>query len=248
MLEEARTEAQRLVREGRLEADAERQRVLQAAHRQGYDEGLTQGHEEGRAAALEEARKQFAAEQAVLVNTLINLVDTFKASRERLFVEARRDVIVLATAIASRIVDALSNDDAIASDAATSSCREALELIGEVTEVVFRAHPDDVDALARFCDEIVVSGLLGRPADPSWPASPAPQDSARPVRVVADAAVGRGGVIVQTADSIVDATVASRVARIADELVSDWRGRMTQLGLGSHPLPPITRSDEKPAD
>lgn len=214
MLEAARMEAQRILQQARTAAEAERQHTLQVAHRKGYEEGLEAGKAAGQAAALDEARTQFAAERGQAASTLVQMVEAFKASRERLYIESRRDVLVLAVAIASRIVHQLTQVEELATSAAESACREALEIIGESTEVVVRSHPEDKIVLERFCEDLAQS-----------------LNSSRHVRLLDDPAVGRGGVIVETTESTVDASAASRVAMIADEVVAGFQKRMQMLGL-----------------
>ena len=131
-----------------------------------------------------------------------------------MYLAARRDVVVLAMAIAQRIVSRLAGLADAAPEMAAEACRQALELVGEATEAVIRVHPDDRRAL-----EQIAEGL-----------SRAVQSS-RHLRLVEDPSVGRGGVVVETADCAVDAQAASRVERIADELVTDWRQRMKALAI-----------------
>jgi flagellar assembly protein FliH len=210
MLSTARSEAARLVEEARRQALAEREGIRQSAQRKGYAEGGAAG----RAAALEEARKRFAEEQTALTVALGDLLGAFGARREELYLAARRDVVVLAMAIAQRIVSRLAGMADAAPEMAAEACRQALELVGEATEAVIRVHPDDRRAL-----EQIAEGL-----------SRAVQSS-RHLRLVEDPSVGRGGVVVETADCAVDAQAASRVDRIADELVTDWRQRMKALAI-----------------
>lgn len=214
MVEEARREAARIIAEARAEAAAIRQREAAAGREEGLREGLAKGQESGSAAALAEARDRFAAEQAALVSTLSDLTQQFLAKRERLYLEARQDVIVLAIAIASRICDKLAGAEELSLSSSMQACQDALGMLSEATQVVLRAHPADAAAIERYCDE--------------WSRT---VKTTRHVRIVEDAAVGRGGVIVESAESAVDATIASRVERIADELVAGWRERLKQRSM-----------------
>ena len=211
MLSEARSEGARIVAETRQRVEAERETVRRAAYREGYEQGLARGAEAGRAAALEEARQRLGREQASLVSALQSLAEAFRAQREKLYLAARRDVVVLAIAIARRIA---GNLDGMAGEAAAEACREALELIGGATEAVVRAHPDDRQALETLAQSL--SKAMQSPGH---------------LRLVEDASVGRGGVVVETGDCTVDARAAARVERIANELVADWRERTKALAL-----------------
>lgn len=214
LLDAAQLEARRLLEEARRQADLHGQQVMQSSQRLGYEEGTARGREAGYAAALEEAKESFAKDQAALLATLCDLLENFKDSRERFLVEARQDVIVLAVAIASRVLSSLSELGDAASAAAIEASRDALELIGASTEVVIRTHPDDCSAVERFCQQL-----------------DAELKSSRHVRIVADPELSRGSAVVETADTTVDATVTERVRRIADELVTDWRTRLENLAL-----------------
>lgn len=214
LLAAARQQAERIVFEARKRGEEE----IEAARRRGYEEGLNrglaEGRESGRSAALAEARAAFAEDQKSLTAALSQFCAEFSRRREQFHVSARRDAIVLAIAIASRVVRRLQDLPEAVSDAAAEACREALALIGEATTVVVRSNPEDCAALDRLAESLSES-LKG----------------IQSLRIVADADVARGGVIIQTAEGAIDATVNGRIERIADELASDWRRRMTELGI-----------------
>ena len=102
----------------------------------------------------------------------------------------------------------------LGSDVALQAAREALDLVREPTNVVLRVHPDDSAAVG-----LLAEGVTGAAA------------SARHLRIVEDAAIDRGGAVVETEDSRIDATISSRIERIADELVTDWRRRQKELSI-----------------
>lgn len=210
----ARSEAKRLVEDARRQAQAERDGVLQAARHEGYEKGLAEGRAAGRDAALNEAAARFAEEQGALTATLKDLLTRFDARREELYLAARRDVVVLAIAIARRVASRLTDLADALPEAAVEACRQALELVGEATDVVVRIHPDDRRALEEIAADV------NRTVQAS-----------RRVCLAEDPAVGRGGVVLETADSAVDARAAACVERIADELVADWRQQMKALAL-----------------
>jgi flagellar assembly protein FliH len=210
VLAAARVQAERIIIEARLRAESERQAIRQQAHDEGHQAGVA----EGQAAALAEARERFAAEQQALSSVLKDLLGKFQAQREQMYLAARRDVIVLAATIAGRVVGRLSEDNEIAPEAAITAAQEAVELVGKATEVTIRVHPADRQALEQLAKEVQDAAV-----------------SSRHIRLVDDPAVGRGGVIVETSDCTVDAQTESRVQRIADELVTNWRPRAKVLGL-----------------
>jgi flagellar assembly protein FliH len=216
MIAAARVEAERIVVEARVQAESVRESIRSRAHREGYEQGLAEGSEKGHAEALAQAREKFAEDQASLIMALRGMLDAFNAQREKLYLAARRDVVVLAVAAARRVVARLPDLDETAGHAAVQACEEALDLVRGETEVVVRTHPDDWAAVDHLAEEIKRS-----------------MQGSRNMRVVEDASIGRGGVVLQGADCEIDATAASRVDRIADELVADWRKRLKELSLES---------------
>ncbi len=216
MLAAARVEAERIIDDARCQADAGRVAVRQAAHDEGLAEGLAEGRAAGHEAALTEAREQFAADQSALQSALSKLLADLGERREQLYASARRDVVVLAIVIASRIVRRFASLEAVAPEAATEAGEEALGLLQATSDVVVRTHPDDAAAIER---------LAGQLAEQTR--------ESRHVRIVEDESVGRGGVHVAAADTAIDATIGTRIERIADELVTDWRDRAEALGIQS---------------
>lgn len=214
MLAAARVEAERIVREARGQAEAGRAAVRQAAHDEGRAEGRAEGRSAGYEAALAEAREQFATEQSALQSALSKLLSDLGERREQLYASARRDVVVLAIVIASRIVRRFASSETLAPEAATEACEEALGLLQAASEVVVRTHPDDAASIERLSEQIAEQAR-----------------ASRHVRIVEDETVGRGGVHVAASDTAIDATIGSRIERIADELVSDWRSRVKALGM-----------------
>lgn len=209
VLAAAREEAAKILANARSEAA----KLHEAARREGFEEGKTtgqkQGRDEGLREALEEARKRLKSDEASLVSALKETVRSFSADRERMLSVARRDAVVLAVAIAGRICHKLSHIDEAAIEMAREACTEALQLISESTEAVIRVHPQDAAAVSELAAELADSVR-----------------SARGVQLTADESVGRGGVVVATSNSVVDATVVGRIERIADELISGWRARL----------------------
>lgn len=214
MIASARQEARRIIDHATAEAGVLRESVQREARHSGREQGLAEGREQGLAAALAEGRERFQKDQASLIAVLTELTKTLDARREQLYLAARRDVVVLAVAIARRVLCTLPELDEAATQAAVKACEEALDLVRGATEVVVRANPDDCEALERLLPD---AERMVR--------------ESRNISVVADAAVGRGGVLVESEASTVDATASSRVERIAAELVGGWKTRLSELSL-----------------
>ena len=224
-LEVAKSEARSILEEARTRAAAERGAAREAGHGEGYQTGLREGRQAGREEGLREIRAQFARDQASVLAALTEMIDGFRDRRERLFLAARRDVVVLAITIAQRLVSGMAREPEDSAGIASDACVQALSLIGEATCVDVRLNPDDLAALQRLVD------------GPGAPEDDAPSNAARTllatehVRFIADDAVAPGGAVVRSADCEVNAEVSDRVERIGDELVAGWRVRQRELGL-----------------
>ncbi|MFQ5429119.1 MAG: FliH/SctL family protein [Phycisphaerae bacterium] len=216
MLEAARGQAAKIVDAARVRAESDGRSLREAARREGYEQGFAAGRQAGLQTALVEAREMFSKEHESLASALTKLVSDFDRQRDSLYAEARRDVVVLAIAIAARLSKAFAAMEDIAPAAAVGACEEALALLGGATDVVIRTHPQDAAAIEHLADTLSAS-----------------LKSSRHLRIVEDESVERGGVDVAAANCTVDAKIRERVERIADELVTDWRRRMKELSLES---------------
>jgi flagellar assembly protein FliH len=176
-----------------------------AARREGHDEGRREGHAAGRrdghAAALDEARVRFAQEHAQLGTGLRQLLETLERERAGRLQEAERDLLAFALAVARRVVGRLGRMDA---EAAGDSLRAALQRVLERSDVVVQAHPDDCESLQRIAPELAAE--LG---------------GAKPLRIVPDDEVGRGGVRLRAGSTEVDATLEGQIDRICAALLGE---------------------------
>ncbi len=214
MLAAAHSQAEKFVSDTRARATKQAEAIRQAAYNTGRAEGLAEGRTVGRRTALAEARREFAESQVSLVSTLTKLLAEFNERREHLYAAARRDVVLLAVTIAGRITEKLSCMADVAPDAAAQACEEALSMLCEATEVVIHTHPDDAAAIEDLEQQLART-----------------MNSSPHMRIVEDVEVGRGGVKVQTADATIDATISTRIERVADELMNDWRRRLKELPI-----------------
>ena len=212
-LAQAQQEARIFVEAARQQAARERVQQREAGYKEGRELGAADGRQAGYDAALAEARERFAADSESIQAALRKLIEEFAGRRETLYTLARRDVLILAIALAERVCHGLQTMEQEISESAMDACREALELLSAASQVIIHAHPDDLAAVEKL--------------SASW----AQSQRANPhVKVVGDPAVGRGGVSVETPDSSIDATVATRLDRLADEMLSNWRARRAALG------------------
>lgn len=205
----AQQEAARIIAEARTQATIIQEKARQEGFASGKAEGISKGTEEGRTAATNETRTRLRNDQGQLLAALASALQSFSTQREQFLSAARRDVVALAIAISQRIAHRLVQIDEAAMEMASEACAEALHTISESTEVVIKVHPSDAAAISELTVELADS-----------------IKAARGVQLSADESVGRGGVVVTTSDCRIDATVAGRIDRIADELLAGWRKRL----------------------
>lgn len=214
MLAAARAQASAIVAAAHDQANAERASIHQASRAEGYARGLAEGLLAGEKSAIESAARKFAADQSGLLSALSAALTEFEHRREQFYSAARRDVVILAVAIASRIARRFAMMEELAPEIAADAAREALQLVREATDVTIVTHPADLAAVRELATEL--SQTL---------------KSLTHLRVVEDEQIDRGSVRVGTSDTRIDASIQDRIERIADELVDHWRDRMNSLGI-----------------
>ena len=215
-LSDARAQGARVVREAVTEAERQRAALIEAARRDGYAAGIEQGRAEGAAAAMKDAQAQFAEAQASLIAAMTAAVEGLSSQREAFMVSFRRDVLLVAVAIARKVVSKFVEDDPAGIAVATEAAADAINLVRAATDIELCVNPADAAAL-----EVFALDLMNRLRD------------GRHIRIVEDADLARGGARVRTADTTIDGAIASRIDRIADALVDGWRERAQELSLGA---------------
>lgn len=232
VLGEARARAAALIEEAErhaahLTADAEQKGHVQGFQR-GMLDGLEKGQREGRDQALAESREQLAT----LSERWTAAIDDWDAQRDRLFDEAREDVLRFAFALGERIVHRLVRAD---STIVADQMRKALDHLSKPSVLQVSVHPEDRSAVEAILPEITSS--LGRSTH---------------MHLHDDPTIDRGGCVVATAGGYVDATLATQLDRMAEALLREGRliekpplqaihlaGRSPSTSSVSQPMPPI---------
>lgn len=206
-------QAERIIEDARRRAADETARTMATAAAEiakRREEGYRAGLEEGRAAGVAEIRAQaetrIAAELETERNDLRLLQDAyrtacaeFESQRHRLHAEAEHGVIQLALAIARRVCALHIERN---ETAAAPIARRLIDMARHAADVELRVHPVEYRALAD---------LGKQSADPGA--------EHRHIHVIADESVARGGCTLRTADSTIDASIETQLARIAEALV-----------------------------
>lgn len=151
--------------------------------------------EEARARGEAEGRAQGAAEAAALRAAASAVLARARAERRRILASLTQDVARLALAVARRVLEQDVSGQADAVVALTRRLSRRLE--GPVT---VRVHPHLAPLL-----EAEMAG------------------SSQAIRVLPDAGVDPGGVVVESDEGLIDATLAERLRRVAARM--DGAGR-----------------------
>lgn len=215
VLEGARRRASQVI------SEAERQAALDvaAAKRSSREAGYTEGYEEGRRtgyrAAHAEATARFDREHADVTNMMHLSVAAMDAIKDELRIEAERDLLDFAVALASKLTFAIGR---VHREAAVSNLRRALRQVGTKTDLTIRAHPDDAATIGAFAE-----GLAQRISDSPY------------IQMVPDDTIAPGGCKVEGDRTRVDATLETQIEEIVALLVP--------AGQGSNEADPVGDSD-----
>lgn len=171
-------------------AEAQRDAIRDAARREGL--------ELGRLDALEQAsrveRERVAAETAGLTDLLRKVASSVEEKRAALAGAAERDLVKLALAVAAKIVKAEIRGGR---PVAEGNLRRAIELTARRQEVRVLLHPADLSRIEEYLPELRREFT----------------DLQKVVLESSDA-VGAGGVVIQTRDGSVDASIAAQLEEI----------------------------------
>ncbi|MFI4896521.1 MAG: FliH/SctL family protein [Phycisphaerales bacterium JB059] len=215
---QAQAEAERIV----AAAEAERDRLLQNAHEEGFKAGREAGFTEGRNAGLEEGRAQAMQELAPALRAISErwseTLEAVIAQRDQMLVEARTDIVRLAALIAQRVTKRVTELDPGVVEA---QMREALALLSSRTTPRVAVHPED-EPLARQA----LPDLLAR------------FEQAEHIELLTDPRLDRGSCVLRTpTGGRIDATISAQLDRIVADLLPD----------DGNPAPPASIRDQAPA-
>lgn len=189
MLVQGQDERRKLIEGGREEGFA-------AGKAEGFARGAEEGRKAGAAAALAERRAEI--EQSLAGLTLA--LESFARERESMLAEARRDLLLLAAAIAQRVVKRRVELDPAS---VAAEMEAALSLVARRTKLVLHVAPRD-EALAKE----------------AAPALMARYPMAESVEFTADPSLSPGSCVARTAGGgLIDASIETQLRRLVEALV-----------------------------
>ncbi len=179
---EARDTARMMLQQAREVIAADRAKAVEQGHAEGYAAG----------------RAEADAEMSGLVSTCEQIGVHVMEERERVLASTEADIVELAMAIASRIVNAsLDVDETLVVDA----CRGAMRKAFQRGSMQVLAHPDDLELL--------------REAGPGIAAELGGVDH---LDFISERRLDRGSVIVRTPAGEIDGTIAGKADKIEQAL------------------------------
>ncbi len=168
---------------------------------QGYKKGQQEGHAEGYQRGYAEGLAGGRDEVLLRVQKLDQILGFISQPLERLDTAVEEELTWLATEIARRLV---RRELRASPGEIVAVVREAVGLLPVASaDVQVRLHPDD----ARLIREVL---SLGRDDEPVW-------------RIVEDQTLSRGGCLVHTELSRIDATVEKRLGAVIATVLGDER-------------------------
>ncbi|MGL1933577.1 MAG: FliH/SctL family protein [Fibrobacterales bacterium] len=164
------------------------------AHERGVAEGKAQGYEEGK----RESSGEYHSQLNTLKSNLANVFAVLSQEKNFFFAEAEQGAVKIASAIALKFVQHLSQTSI---DVITHSVKKGIQALGNETSLLVKVNPDDFDAVE---DDV----QFWKPV----------QSKLKDIQVVEDARITRGGCLLETESGTVDVSVNMVVEGIEDTL------------------------------
>jgi flagellar assembly protein FliH len=203
LLAAARAQADSILASARAEATAEqaaiRERARSEAFEQGLEEGRAQGQEEGHAQAFGESIEPYRELLEKLAPAWLEQFEQFGQERERLFEQARRDLVGFAVELAGRIVHrTIEHDPSVCQD----QVAQTLTLLGHPTQMQLSINPADRELIDQ-----ALPGLL------------AAAGGTPDLSVIEEPSIGRGGCVLSTPQGTIDSSIEVQLDRIMESLL-----------------------------
>lgn len=196
VVEEAKRRAEQIKADAKVQAGQVLEEARKAGYESGYECGHVEGTEAGHRAAHDESIQQFNQEHADIVADMGRVVAHIDSVKEDLAIAAEKDVLDFAVLLATKLTFEIGRSH---HESVVENLERALRLVGSKTDLTIRVHSGDLAAMETFAASVLKQ-----------------VDAARAVNIVADDSVGRGGCMVESDRTCVDATLETQV----DEMVS----------------------------
>ena len=199
IIADAKLHRSQIISQAERDAVELRERAKNSGHQLGYDAGLAEGAKAGQAEAYEQAKAEFQQHSEELLNMLTEMFGQFDNVKQQLLWHAEQDTVVLALAVAEKVIKQAGVKDR---SVAVANVTDALKLIAGGTNVTIRTSPQDVDHLRRLADK--GNDVLGEYAS---------------IKFETDEAIEPGGCCICTEQGQIDAQLDRQIQNIAAELL-----------------------------
>lgn len=201
VIAEAKRRAAQIVTTAERDAVRLREQARQEGHKEGLDQGRTEGTRLGRDAAWEAATGKFDAQQAGVVSVMEKAIAEIDSMKGDLVIHAEQHLLDFAVRIATRLTYAIGRLDR---ESARANLDRVLRLVDSKTNLVVHVHPDDLSAIEAFAVTVLQKA-----------------EGSRSLKIVEDAATAPGGCRVVYGGFEVDATLDTQI----EEMVTLLMGR-----------------------
>jgi flagellar assembly protein FliH len=199
--EAAGLKAEAIVREATQraghQAESAKLEAREQGHAEGLEKGLVEGREQGRQEALKEASQRFEK----LDEAWTSAAADWEQQKERVFDEARSDVLELALRLAERVIHrTIEVDPTVIADRLDA----ALQSILQPLELAVRIHGQDREVLERTLPRLL-----------------AELPKLKNVTLIDDEQIERGGCVITYGQGRIDATIHTALRRIVELMLPE---------------------------
>lgn len=160
---------------------------------QAYNEGIEKGQAEGRKMAVKKIEPMF--------DTFRNAIDEISSMRESIIEVHQKQLLEIIFLITEKIIRRSIH---LNPEIILDTVRSASDHLMETEEIRLRLHPSDFEYIREI--EKILSKKLSRKNN---------------IHVFEDAAIDRGGIVIETEFGEIDATIRSQIDHLKDELIDN---------------------------
>ena len=220
IVDEARRQSRRIIADAQGQVEHIHRQARQTGHEQGHQQGLEEGKSTGHEQAFQQAQTEFQQQSAQLLDVLRSTLAQFDAGKQELLWRAEQETVVLAIAIAEKVIKQTGLDNRCV---AAENVKAALELLAGNTNVSVSLNNKDIEHLQLLAG--ADDAVLGKYTN---------------IDFRSDERIAPGGCCLTTAQGKIDAQLDTQIQRIAAELV--------MAGPADAPASDVSLTDNASAD
>jgi flagellar assembly protein FliH len=199
VLLKAKLQAERLIDAAMKEAEQLKAQARQEGAREGFEDGHAEGIQHGIEAGRQQAFEKHSAELTALASTLATVTTEFDARRQQIESELLREVVSLATAVATRVT---KRHGLIEPAVLEANLAEAMKLTVGASDLRIAVHPSQRQLLEESLPRLKLQ----------WP-------DLKHVDLAEDPSLAPGGCHVYTRSGCIDADLDAQLNRVIGDLL-----------------------------